>query len=315
MIGVLLWEVVMPFMRLIRRFRGFTLIELLVVIAIIAILIGLLLPAIQKVRAAAARTQSTNNIKQMNLSLANLSDTYGVMPSIDGVFPNSVGGVQSPVYDPNTGNYNMNGTAFFWMLPFMEQQNAYNYMINQHYDSWWCGFNIKSYWSPADPSAPSNGMPDTSSPRGGTSYAPNEYVLQPPINSGWPNRAGAPTARFPASIPDGTSNTISFAEKRMICPSQGGAVFYWGETGGGCSRTVSTPSSGGSIAAFNSLTVPQFNPTGPNCNPCRLNSSTDGGILVGLFDGSVKLVSQGISQATWQDAVLPNDGIPLGSDW
>jgi prepilin-type N-terminal cleavage/methylation domain-containing protein len=300
----------MPFMRLIRRFRGFTLIELLVVIAIIAILIGLLLPAIQKVRAAAARTQSTNNIKQMNLALANLNDTYGVLPCIDGTFPSS-GGVQTTY-----GAGPENGTAFFWMLPFMEQQNAYNYMLGQHYDSWWCGFDIKSYWSPADPSAPSNGMPDTGSPRGGTSYAPNEYALSPQINpSTSPTRWGTPKNRIPASIPDGTSNTISFAEKRMICPTQGGAAFYWGETGGGCTRTVTNPSSGGSLAAFYSLTVPQFNPTGPNCQPCLLNSSTDGGILVGLFDGSVRIVSSGISATTWADAVMPNDGIPLGPDW
>ncbi|HTU91064.1 MAG TPA: DUF1559 domain-containing protein, partial [Gemmataceae bacterium] len=114
---------------------------------------------------------------------------------------------------------------------------------------------------------------------------------------------------------DGTSNTISFAEKRMLCPSVGGSFFSWGETGGGCSRTVGNPVSGGSIPAFNTLILPQFNPTPLNCNPCMLNSSTTGGILVGLFDGSVRLVSQGTTQLTWQNAVQPNDGIPLGSDW
>jgi prepilin-type N-terminal cleavage/methylation domain-containing protein len=303
----------MPFVRLFRRWRGFTLIELLVVIAIIAILIGLLLPAVQKVRDAAARMQSTNNIKQMNLALINMSDTYsGILPSIDGVYPSQGGAVRSTVGGPDNGA--MCGTPFFFMLPFIEQQNAYNFMLSQHYDSWWCGFNIKSYWSPADPSAPSNGMPDTSSPRGGTSYAPNEYVLQPIVAGNWPNRYGTPTARFPASIPDGTSNTISFAEKRMICPQNGGSVFYWGETGGGCSRPGS-PSGVGSIPAFNTLAVPQFNPPPTLCNPCMLNSSTTGGILVGLFDGSVHMVSQGISQLTWQNAAQPNDGLPLGSDW
>jgi prepilin-type N-terminal cleavage/methylation domain-containing protein len=295
-------------MRLMRRFRGFTLIELLVVIAIIAVLIGLLLPAVQKVRAAAARTQSTNNIKQMNLALINMSDTYGsVMPSIDGVYPSQAGSIQSSFGAAN-------GTPYFFMLPFMEQKNVYNFMLTQHYDSWWCGFNIKSYWSPADPSAPANGMPDTSSPRGGTSYAPNEYALQPLINGNWPNRFGTPVARYPASIQDGTSNTISFAEKRMMCPQNGGSVFYWGETGGGCSRP-GNPSSVGSIPAFNTLAVPQMNPSGANCNPCMLNSSTDGGILVGLFDGSVRLVAQGVSSATWANAVVPNDGNVLGPDW
>src|SRR5207247_1282414 len=89
---------------------GFTLVELLVVIAIIAILIGLLLPAVQKVREAAARSKCSNNLRQIGIGLHNCHDSMGSMPPLRGRFPQGQGNRQ---------------TVHFWLLPYIEQDNLF----------------------------------------------------------------------------------------------------------------------------------------------------------------------------------------------
>jgi prepilin-type N-terminal cleavage/methylation domain-containing protein len=318
----------MPRVRILawRRWLGFTLIELLVVIAIIAILIALLLPAVQKVRQAAARTQSENNLKQMGLAIHNMNDTYKVLPLMVGRFPTYV----NVAWNGTPGT--TDGTVQYFMLPFLEQNAAYVNLAAAHNDSWWCGYPIRAYVSPADPTVPGNGQPETASgssgtgsPGGrfGTSYVPNENVFQG-INDNNGNFKTQPTASISKSFVDGTSNTIMFSERYMVCgPSNNFAVYYWGETGGACNRTSNSANGIGSIPRLNLVTatpatmvaLPQFAPLPANCNPCLVQSADPGGLLVGLGDGSVRMVGPGVSQTTWSHAVNPSDGVPLGSDW
>src|SRR5262249_26529174 len=132
--------------------RGFTLVELLVVIAIIAILIGLLLPAVQTVREAAARTQCINNLKQLGSATHEFHDTYKRLPPWIGWIPRP----------PKPRGQSAYGIGFFHLLPFVEQDNLRKSSWEGNYYAAWnknvYTKHVPTFVCPTDPNVGGNGL-------------------------------------------------------------------------------------------------------------------------------------------------------------
>jgi len=219
--------------RLLKRARGFTLIELLVVIAIIAILIGLLLPAVQKVREAAARMTCGNNMKQLGIAIHNYaSANQDRLP----------GGIQGGLtgYPPYPGNPFM-----FALLPYIEQGNIVTTLGQGNIYYSWGAYGsvnaqtvvVKNYLCPSDASHNNGTGPNTGWTV--TSYARNYYMFD--TGGGYQASQGGHYYTLPkytiANIPDGTSQTVGIVERYAYLSNYGWSSlwthhgqdrFHWG---------------------------------------------------------------------------------------
>src|SRR5579885_3208615 len=317
----------MPRIRLFPRWRGFTLIELLVVIAIIAILIGLLVPAVQKVRAAAARLKCQNNLKNIGLAIVNYSDNnQGKMPP---------GGYY---------NWDERGTWLVYTLPYLEQDNLYNLaqtaaggpLATTSYSvgtAWNAGvFNGKKLpygRCPADdydPNATTTNYVGSLGPQcapgwcgfdpfqtycqdypqWGYTWSPDHgNTLDPGQVRGLFNRLGAPMT-YPASTTDGTSNTIMVGESLPGSHDHLASNAWWGYNNGASHCTTIIP--------INYLMPEQANKGGCETYSSNWNiswgfkSRHGPGANFVFADGSVHFLSQAIDHRTYQLLGCRNDG-------
>lgn len=291
-----------------RRF-AFTLIELLVVIGIIALLLGLLLPAVQRVRESAARIKCANSLRQVALASHMAHDAIKTLPPGLGYWPGK----------------NAYGTYHFHLLPYLEQDALYrrSYFANFYF----VGNNrvyeqpIKTYICPSDPSVPPDAQAKdmVGNTWGVASYAVNTQIVTRVDASG---KIIAPDefARILASFPDGASNTILLTEKYAQCfngnyPTGG---TYWGYY-----YTVSNlkPYHPGFAISWNGYSIGpaskfqvQPRPYNGGCDPTMASSPHPGGIQIGLVDGSVRFLSAGVTPFTWWYLCTPGGSEVLPPD-
>ena len=309
-----------------RPRSGFTLIELLVVIAIIAILIGLLLPAVQKVRDAAARAKSQNNMKQIALASHSFHDAHNYIPPDIG---------WKPAVDALDG---IDGTGYFYVFPYLEQDNLFKSCLFEGWTwgykngKWGYYYRVRAYYADRK----SDAVKVLIAPNDQSSYDGYAYVSYLMNQDVWDGK------KTMVTITDGTSNTVSLAEGNSYCYGGYSSTYdagtktwtytyafrqgYWNLIAENSAKQEYTYSWGGTTYRYiYNYSGPSFKmiagktfeikPTPYYQCDAAVPQSHSTALLVAMSDGSVRSVARGVSTTTWQAALTPDRGDVFGSDW
>jgi prepilin-type N-terminal cleavage/methylation domain-containing protein/prepilin-type processing-associated H-X9-DG protein len=304
-----------------RRGRGFTLIELLVVIAIIAVLIGLLLPVVQKVREAAARTACLNNVKQLGLACQSYHDAIGSFPQ-GAQWPSGVCSGQRLTFS-------------IYLYPYLEQSNIYDAFNFNPTDSSWpwessannptlVGAIVKTWSCPSDIGVSVTGNGGSDSAGHPFTWMTGNYLAVFPGTdavdaldaTGANKTALAPNFGANLSqITDGSSNTLLLAEHVRAAANNGNDIrgALWVDEPGSFAvftlppSSISgayTPNTTANDVLYHCTNLPAQN------RPCQQNQTENvesaaarsmhpGGVNVLFCDGSARFIVNGIAAQTW----------------